>query len=239
MRLRRKPWARPELAACPFFVDAPQEVRGSWASRFPRKAPIYLELGCGKGGFLAHEAAAHPEVNFIAIDLKSEVLALAKRKVEAALSAAGRPAAQVDNVLLMSWDIERLHLIFGEEERVDRVYVNFCNPWPKPGDHKHRLTHTRQLMSYRRWMGEEAELWFKTDDSGLFRDTLEQRLIGHGEDTQPAIVGVLVVEATGQLLHADDLVVLAVQLTHVPHRRRCRITFLPSTRRCSPPRVSP
>ena len=114
MRLRRKPWARPELAACPFFVDAPQEVRGSWASQFPRKAPIYLELGCGKGGFLAHEAAAHPEVNFIAIDLKSEVLALAKRKVEAALSAAGRPAAQVDNVLLMSWDIERLHLIFGE-----------------------------------------------------------------------------------------------------------------------------
>jgi tRNA (guanine-N7-)-methyltransferase len=176
MRLRRKPWARPELAACPFFVDAPQEVRGSWASQFPRKAPIYLELGCGKGGFLAHEAAAHPEVNFIAIDLKSEVLALAKRKVEAALSAAGRPAAQVDNVLLMSWDIERLHLIFGEEERVDRVYVNFCNPWPKPGDHKHRLTHTRQLMSYRRWMGEEAELWFKTDDSGLFRDTLEQYL---------------------------------------------------------------
>ena len=125
---------------------------------------------------MAHEAAAHPEVNFIAIDLKSEVLALAKRKVEAALSAAGRPAAQVDNVLLMSWDIERLHLIFGEEERVDRVYVNFCNPWPKPGDHKHRLTHTRQLMSYRRWMGEEAELWFKTDDSGLFRDTLEQYL---------------------------------------------------------------
>lgn len=176
MRLRRKPWARPELATCPFFVDDPPAERGRWASLFPRSGPVYLELGCGKGGFLAQEAAAHPERNFIAIDLKSEVLVLAKRKVEAALAAAGRPTDRVDNVLLLSWDIERLHLIFGEEERVDRVYVNFCNPWPKPGQRKHRLTHTRQLLSYRRWMGEGAELWFKTDDDDLFRDTLEQYL---------------------------------------------------------------
>jgi len=167
MRLRRKPWARPELAACPFFVDDPQGARGRWASLFPRRAPVHLELGCGKGGFLAAAAAAHPEVNFIAIDLKSEVLALAKRKVEAAF-----PAGPVENVLLLSWDIERLFLIFGPEERVDRIYINFCNPWPKPGHYKHRLTHTRQLLAYRQWMAPGAELWFKTDDDALFRDTL-------------------------------------------------------------------
>ena len=173
MRLRRKPWARPELAACPFFVDHPEENRGRWREQFPREGLLYLELGCGKGGFLAAQAVAHPQINFLGIDLKSEVLALAKRKVEAALLAQGRPADRVDNVLLLAHDIERLHLILGEEERVDRVYINFCNPWPKPGHHKHRLTHTRQLSAYRRWMGEGAELWFKTDDRDLFEDTVE------------------------------------------------------------------
>lgn len=174
MRLRRKPWARPELAACPFFVDHPEELIGRWAGQFPREGPLFLELGCGKGGFAAAQAAAHPEVNFIAIDLKSEVLALAKRKVEAALAAEGRPTDRIDNLLLLSHDIERLHLIFGEGDRVDRVTVNFCNPWSKPGAHKHRLTHTRQLLSYRRWMGEGAELWFKTDDDDLFQATVER-----------------------------------------------------------------
>lgn len=176
MRLRRKPWARPELAACPFFVDCPEKWKDQWAGLFPRRGPIYLELGCGKGGFLAAQAAAHPEINYIAIDLKSEVLALAKRKVESALEPRQRPAGAVDNVLLMSHDIERLHLIFGERDRVDRIYINFCNPWPKQGAHKHRLTHTRQLVSYRRWMGEGAELWFKTDDDDLFQATVERYL---------------------------------------------------------------
>ena len=176
MRLRRKPWARPELAACPFFVDEPEKNRGRWREAFPRRGPLFLELGCGKGGFLAAQAAAHPEVNFLGIDIKSEVLALAKRKAEAALLAAGRPADRVDNLLLTAQDIERLFLIFGEEERVDRIYVNFCNPWPKPGAQKHRLTHTRQLTAYRRWMGEGAELWFKTDDPGLFEDTVARYL---------------------------------------------------------------
>ncbi len=180
MRLRRKPWARPELAACPFFVDDPPSLRGRWAAAFPRSAPIHLELGCGKGGFLAARAAAHPEINNIAIDLKSEVLALAKRKTEEALAAAGRPVDRVDNVLLLSWDIERLHLIFGEEDRVERIDINFCNPWSKRGDHKHRLTHPRQLLAYRRWLAPEARLWFKTDDEELFRTTLEEYLPAAG-----------------------------------------------------------
>ncbi len=147
-----------------------------WRQQFPRQGPVHLELGCGKGGFLAARAAADPAVNFIAIDLKSEVLALAKRKVEAALAARGRPVDRVDNVLLTAHDIERLHLIFGEADRMDRVYINFCNPWPKQGDHKHRLTHTRQLLSYRRWMGEGAEVWFKTDDDTLFQATVDRYL---------------------------------------------------------------
>jgi len=157
-------------------VDYPEEWKDQWTDLFPRRGPVHLELGCGKGGFVSAQAAAHPEVNYIAIDLKSEVLALAKRKVEAALAAQGRPADAVDNVLLLSHDIERLHLIFGEKDRVERIYVNFCNPWSKPGAHKHRLTHTRQLLSYRRWMADGAELWFKTDDDDLFQATVERYL---------------------------------------------------------------
>ncbi len=170
MRLRRKPWARPELADCPFFVDEPQTLRGRWRQTFPRPgAPLHLELGCGKGGFLAQLAPEHPELNYLGLDIKSEVLALAKRKAEAAYAAAGRPA---DNLLLAAHDIERLHLIFGEEERVDRIYINFCNPWPKGSYHKHRLTHTRQLEQYRRYLAPGGQLWFQTDDDPLFEDTL-------------------------------------------------------------------
>ena len=128
MRLRRKPWARPELAACPFFIDRPEEQQNRWKELFAQVQPLHLELGCGKGGFVAALAAAHPERNYLAIDLKSEVLALAKRKVEAALLGGGRSVDCIENVVLTAQDIERLHLIFGEEDRVQRVYVNFCNP---------------------------------------------------------------------------------------------------------------
>ena len=170
MRLRRKPWARPELAACPFFVDDPQELRGRWQKQFLRPdSPFFLELGCGKGGFLAAVASEHPEYNYLGLDIKSEVLALAKRKAEASYAKAERP---VDNLLLAAHDIERLHLIFGDEERVSRIYINFCNPWPKTSYHKHRLTHTRQLEQYRRYLKEDGQLWFKTDDDPLFEDTL-------------------------------------------------------------------
>ncbi len=170
MRLRRKPWARPELAACPFFVDDPQTLRNGWREAFAHpQAPVHLELGCGKGGFLSQLAPAHPEINYLGLDIKSEVLVLAKRKAEEAYRLAGRP---VDNLLLAAHDIERLHLIFSETERVERIYINFCNPWPKQSYHKHRLTHTRQLEQYRRYLTPEGQLWFKTDDDGLFEDTL-------------------------------------------------------------------
>ncbi len=170
MRLRRKPWARPELAACPFFVDDPQQIRGNWCNLFARPTqPVHMELGCGKGGFLAQLASGQPNINYLGLDIKSEVLVLAKRKVEAAYAKAELP---VDNVFLMSHDIERLHLIFTPEEKVERIYINFCNPWPKESYHKHRLTHTRQLEQYRKYLRPGGQLWFKTDDDPLFEDTL-------------------------------------------------------------------
>ena len=86
MRIRYNPEARPELAAWEYYIDEPEKLRGHWAEQFPRRQPMVLELGCGKGGFLAQMAPAHPEKNYIALDLKSEMLVLAKRKAEGCIS---------------------------------------------------------------------------------------------------------------------------------------------------------
>ncbi len=170
MRMRRKPWARPELAACPFFVDHPQENRNHWKGWFPKEQPLHLELGCGKGTFTAQLAASHPEINYIGVDIKSEVLAVAKREIERVYAQKEMP---VDNIALLSQDIERIDLMMGEQDIVERLYINFCNPWPKPAHRKRRLTHPRQLEKYKAFLSQEAELYFKTDDDGLFRDTLK------------------------------------------------------------------
>ena len=84
MRIRRKPWARPELAACPFCIDNPEENIGHWQEAFPKQQPLHLELGCGKGGFIAQRAVSHPEINFLAVDIKSDILGLTKRNIEQA-----------------------------------------------------------------------------------------------------------------------------------------------------------
>jgi tRNA (guanine-N7-)-methyltransferase len=167
--MRRKPWARPELAVCPFFIEDGAERRGRWAQAFPRTQPLHLELGCGKGQFIGRYAARHPQINFIAVDIKSEVLAVAKRTAEQQYLDTGRP---VDNLLLTAFDIERIDSIFCDEDRIERLYIQFCNPWPKLRAHKHRLTHSRQLKKYRSFLLPGARLEFKTDDVELFEATL-------------------------------------------------------------------
>lgn len=128
MRIRRKPWARPELAACPFCIDEPEKQLGHWHQMFEREQPLHLELGCGKGGFMAQKAVANPDINFLAVDIKSDILGLTKRNIEAAFARQERP---VDNVRIFAYDIERILQVLSKEDVVDRVYINFCNPWPK------------------------------------------------------------------------------------------------------------
>ena len=81
MRMRRKPWARPELAQCKYFIDNPKDVKGKWKELFENDNPIHLELGTGKGVFIADLAVKHPEINYIAIDIKSDVLGYARRNI--------------------------------------------------------------------------------------------------------------------------------------------------------------
>ena len=168
MRIRCKPWARPELEACPFFIDAPTAHRGHWNEVFHNDKPLYIELGCGKGGFAAQAVTHWTDVNFLAVDIKNEMLVLAKRKIEAALADHHMTDEQVR---IMIFNISHMEEAFSAEDRVSRIFINFCNPWPKGKHKKRRLTHPRQLVQYKPFL--KGDLWFKTDDDELFEETLE------------------------------------------------------------------
>ena len=143
MRIRFKPWARPELEASAFYRDNPEELKGKWIDEFKNKEnPIHLELGCGKGQFISRLAVQNPKINYIAIDLVDAMLGLAKRAIEQTYKEANR---EIDNVILTRFDIERILLILEKKDNIKRIYINFCNPWPKGKHRKKRLTHTRQL----------------------------------------------------------------------------------------------
>jgi tRNA (guanine-N7-)-methyltransferase len=169
MRIRCKPWAKPELDACPFCVKEPDLLKGRWQDVFPKKQPLYIELGCGKGGFISQIAPEYPEINFIALDIKNEMLVLAKRKLEEAYA---RKGLSPDNVRIAIKNISLIEESFGEEDKADRIYINFCNPWPRRKHKKRRLTHTRRLIQYRRFLKDEGEIWFKTDDDELFYESI-------------------------------------------------------------------
>jgi len=169
MRMRVKKWARPELMACPFYAAVPEENKGAWGEKFCRKQPLHVELGCGKGVSTAQMALCNPDVNYVAIDINSSVLGVAKCNAEAAF--AGQ--RQVDNLMLFNYEIERILQVFDEKDAVERIYISFPNPWNQTHKQfKHRLTHTRQLMLYRQFLKDGGEIWFKTDDDILFRHSL-------------------------------------------------------------------
>lgn len=170
MRIRRKPWARPELAACPFCIDDPENHIGHWHELFPKRQPLHLELGCGKGGFMAQKAVQNPQINFLAVDIKSDILGLTKRNIEKAYEQAGK---EVDNVRIFAYDIERILQVLDRNDEVERIYINFCNPWPKKKHKKKRLTYPRQLFFYQEFLKDGGEIWFKTDDDELFEESLD------------------------------------------------------------------
>ena len=171
MRMRFKPYAHDELMAADFHVHEPLIWGGRWHAQYARpEQPFVLELGCGKGGFISQLASAHPENNYLGIDITDKVLILAKRKIEAAYAEAGRP---IDNVKIMSTDIERIKGVLTPEDTVSRIYINFCNPWPRAKHKKRRLTYYKKLEMYKTFLKPDSEIRFKTDDDELFDESLE------------------------------------------------------------------
>lgn len=170
MRIRYKKWARPELEASTFYVLEPETKKEKWREEFKEPSrPLHLELGCGKGFFIANLASRHQEINYIAIDLVDAMLGLAKRNIEQIYK---ENNIETNNIRITRFDIERIMLILEEKDKIDRIYINFCNPWPRGKHHKKRLTHTRQLEKYKTFLSKDGEVYFKTDDDDLFTASL-------------------------------------------------------------------
>ena len=168
MHMRTKKWAKPELAVCPYFTDEAETLRGHWHERFAKDQPLYLELGCGKGVSTAAMVYDNRDKNFVAMDITCNVLGDTRRNI--ARTYGEEP---VDNVVIARYDIEYIRNVFAPEDRIERIYINFCNPWTKrPKYAKRRLTHPRQLMQYRDFLVDGGEIWFKTDDTPLFTESL-------------------------------------------------------------------
>ena len=152
MRIRYKKWARPELEASKFYEDNPEEWKGRWKEHYSNNNDKFMiELGCGKGQFMAGLALDNLNVNYLAIDLVDAMLGLAKRNIEDSYN---EREIEPNNVMITRFDID------------------FCNPWPRGKHRKKRLTHTKQLLKYKEFLKEGAEVYFKTDDDELFDSSL-------------------------------------------------------------------
>ena len=170
MHMRTKKWAKPELFACSYYIDQPETYAGKWRGQFEREAPLHLEVGCGKGVATALMAADNRDINFLAMDITTNVLGDVRRNAEAAFH--GDP---VDNLKLLRYDVMNINRVLTAEDRVERIYIQFCNPWTMHQDRhaKRRLTHPRQLVQYREFMTDSGEIWFKTDEDTLFDESLD------------------------------------------------------------------
>lgn len=172
MRIRRRPWAKQELEEAKFYIDDPTIYKSKWKEQFKdQNKPLHIELGCGKGSFIASLATTHPEINYIAVDFIEAMLGLSKRNIEQQYK---QKNMEIDNLLLIRLNAERILEAFSEEDTVDRIYINFCNPWPRGKHKKRRLTHTRQLEHYKEFLNKEnGQIFFKTDDDELFDESLD------------------------------------------------------------------
>ena len=162
MRLRHKPWAKEYLDSHPEYVlTAPPS--GHWKEVFQNDHPLYIEVGTGKGKFLDKMSKKYPEVNFIGIEKYESVLVTGvERLVE-------NPS---DNIRFILGDVADLLQYFQYRE-VDRLFINFTDPWPKKRHEKRRLTYQSFLTLYEKVLRPEGEIHMKTDNQGLFEYSLE------------------------------------------------------------------
>ncbi|ABN45278.1 tRNA (guanosine(46)-N7)-methyltransferase TrmB [Streptococcus sanguinis] len=163
MRVRNRKGATELLEAHPQYVILnPADAKGRWQEIFGNDHPIHVEVGSGKGAFVSGMAKANPEINYIGIDIQKSVLSYALDKVL---------ATDVPNIKLLWVDGSDLTDYF-EEGEIDRLYLNFSDPWPKKRHEKRRLTYQSFLATYQQILPENGEIHFKTDNRGLFEYSL-------------------------------------------------------------------
>lgn len=164
MRLRNVPGARETIIENQFSIQEPEQRKGKWAEVFGNDHPIHIEVGMGKGQFIIEMAKRNPEINYIGIEKYSSVLVRAVEKLE---------DFEQNNLRLIRMDAENIEEVFDKDE-VDRIYLNFSDPWPKDRHAKRRLTSTRFLERYNNILTPEGRVMFKTDNKDLFDFSLEQ-----------------------------------------------------------------
>ena len=160
MRLRRKPHTDEKLKQFEAFVTVGEVQPITKDST----RELYVELGTGKGDFITQIAERNPQINFIGLEVEATCVLAAARKVR---------DKNLSNVRLIVFDVANIAELFAEHE-VDRLYINFCDPWPKKRHAKRRLTHARFLELYKKILKRGGEIFFKTDNRGLFDYSLEQ-----------------------------------------------------------------
>ncbi len=170
MRIRKKKWAEPELSECRYYINDPEQYRGRWKEFFGNDKPIELEIGCGKCTFIAEKALKNPDTNYIAVDIKSDMLGVGRRNVERIFAEAGKSSP--DNVALVRCNVEMIDKAFSAQDGIAVMYINFCNPWPRLKHNKRRLTYPKKLRMYRGFLTKDGVIYFKTDDDELFEDSV-------------------------------------------------------------------
>ena len=163
MRLRNVPGARETIIENKFSIQQPEQMKGKWHEVFQNDHPIHIEVGMGKGQFIIEMARRNPEVNYIGIEKYSSVLVRAVEKLE---------DFEQDNLRLIRMDAENIEEVFDKDE-VDRIYLNFSDPWPKDRHAKRRLTSPGFMAVYDQILAADGTVEFKTDNKGLFDYSLE------------------------------------------------------------------
>ncbi|MDD5932590.1 MAG: tRNA (guanosine(46)-N7)-methyltransferase TrmB [Oscillospiraceae bacterium] len=165
MRMRRKKNLIPRMDRCSDrLIRDPYDRRGTWRELMPEAREIRLELGCGKGRFTAGVAAAEPDVLFIAVEMVPDAMVVAmERCVNAGLT----------NVFFVDANADQLPNFF-EPGEIDRIYLNFSDPWPSKRHAKRRLTHGNFLKLYRQVLKMGGQIHFKTDNQPLFEFSVEE-----------------------------------------------------------------
>ena len=163
--MRKKPNLIPRMERCgDVLIRDPEERRGRWRELMPEARELRLELGCGKGRFTAGTAAAEPDVLFLAIERVPDAMVIAMERAV---------AGGLKNVFFLEDDAARLPQLFAPGE-VDRIYINFCDPWPGQRHAKRRLTGEGFLHIYRQVLKDGGQIHFKTDNRDLYEWSLFQ-----------------------------------------------------------------
>ena len=164
MRLRHIKGAEEEIAESPYVVQDPQSLKGRWHEFFGNDNPIRIEVGMGKGKFIMELAQMNPDINYVGIERYSSVLLRGLQK---------RAELEFSNIYFMRIDALELADVFAEDE-VERIYLNFSDPWPKDRHAKRRLTSHEFLARYEKILKKDGTLEFKTDNKDLFDFSLEE-----------------------------------------------------------------